>query len=213
MNSISSKTAETVEVPKVVQTSDSSQISEIGVQKPNPRASSPPSDSMEISNVKIQKHSPPETLPPSEPKKISTIGTQKRGPAASLSAKVNVPSVNRSIIMPSIVPRDSTGKDSIGSRRESIALAKASSGMNSRSSHARRQSSSRLDTERMSVALESLPSDNVRKPAVSRKDLNIRNRLFPDANSKDFSEEKQSNIDTVVEKPDRTSLPATTSSM
>ncbi|XP_047970576.1 katanin p80 WD40 repeat-containing subunit B1 homolog KTN80.2-like [Salvia hispanica] len=212
VNSISSKTAETVEVPKVVQTSDSSQISEIGVQKPNPRASSPPSDSMEISNVKIQKHSPPETLPPSEPKKISTIGTQKRGPAASLSAKVNVPSVNRSIIMPSIVPRDSTGKDSIGSRRESIALAKASSGMNSRSSHARRQSSSRLDTERMSVALESLPSDNVRKPAVSRKDLNIRNRLFPDANSKDFSEEKQSNIDTVVEKPDRTSLPATTSS-
>ncbi|XP_041994837.1 katanin p80 WD40 repeat-containing subunit B1 homolog KTN80.2-like [Salvia splendens] len=213
VNSISSKTAETVEVPKVVQTSDSSQISEIGVQKPNPRASSPPSDSMEISNVKIQKHSPPETLPRSEPKKISTIGSQKRGPAASsLSAKVNVPSVNRTIIMPSIVPRDSIGKDSIGSRRDSIALAKASSGMNSRSSHARRQSSSRLDMERMSVALESLPSDNVRKPAVSRKDLNIRNRLFPDANSKDFSEGKQSNIDTVVEKPDRTSLPATTSS-
>ncbi|KAL1560219.1 katanin p80 WD40 repeat-containing subunit B1 KTN80.2-like isoform X2 [Salvia divinorum] len=212
VNSISSKTADTVEVPKVVQTSDSSQISEIGVQKRNPSASSPPSDSMEISNVNIQKHSPPKTLPPSEPKKISTIGTQKRGPAASLSAKVNVPPVNRSIIMPSIVPRDGTGKDSIGSRRESIALAKASSGMNSRPPHTRRQSSSRLDMERMSVALESLPSDNLKKPAFIRKDLNIRNRLFPDTNSKDFSEGKQSNSDTVVEKPDRTSLPATTSS-
>ncbi|XP_057764531.1 katanin p80 WD40 repeat-containing subunit B1 homolog KTN80.4 isoform X2 [Salvia miltiorrhiza] len=190
--------------------SDSSQISTIGVQKRNPRSSSPPSDSKEISSIRIQKHSSPATLPPSESKEISTIG--KRGPAVSLQAKVNVPSVNRSIIMPSIVPRDGPGKDSIGSRRESIALAKASSGMNSKPPHTRRQSSSRLDMERMSVSLESLPPDNVKKPVVSRKDPSLRNRLFADANAKDSSEEKQSNIDTVVEKPDRTSLPATTSS-
>lgn len=150
-------------------------------------------------------------MPPSEPKEISTVGTQKRGPATTLPAKANVSSANRSIVMPNIVPRDGPdGKYSVGSRRESIASTKASSVI--KQSHARRLSTGRLDMERMSVSLESLPSDNMKTPVSSRKDLNLRNRLFADANAKDSSEGKQSNNKTVVEKLDRTSLPATTSS-
>ncbi|KAH6790579.1 hypothetical protein C2S51_005585 [Perilla frutescens var. frutescens] len=214
VNSISSKTADPIDVPKVVQPSDSSQISStIGIQKRGPRTSSPPSDSKEISSIRIQKHGPPGNLVPSESKEVSTIGIQKRGPAASLPTKASVLSVNRSIVMPNIVPRDgSDGKDSVGSRRESIASSKASSGMNSKPPHTRRLSSNRLDMERMSVSLESLPSDNMKNHVVSRKDLNLRNRLVADANPKDSSEGKQSSIKTVAEKLDRTSLPETTSS-
>lgn len=237
--------------------SDSSQISTIGIQKRSlsPRASSPPSDSKEIrsnrvpkhgppetltpsnstkeisgvrilkhgppetlapsnstketSSIRIQKHGPPDTLPPSVTKEISSTGIPKRAPAASGPARSNMQSINRSIVMPNIVPRDGPGRDSAGSRRESIGSTKASGGMSSRPPHTRMLSTGRLDMERMSVSLESLPSDNVKKP--SRKDVSIRNRLFPDSNAKDSSEGKQSITNTVVEKPDRTSLPATTS--
>ncbi|KAK4399095.1 Katanin p80 WD40 repeat-containing subunit B1 [Sesamum angolense] len=106
--------------------------------------------------------------------------------------------------MPSIVPRDGPdGKDSVGSRRESIASGKASSGISAKPPHTRRLSSGRFDMERMSVSLESVP-------LPSKKDSNVRSRLVADENAKESSEEKQqSNIKTAAEKIDRTSPPAT----
>lgn len=116
--------------------------------------------------------------------------------------------------MPSIVPRDGPdGKDSVVSRRESIASSKpASTAMSSKPSHTRRLSSGRFDMERMSVSLESVPSDNTKSLLSIKKDLNPRNRLVADENANESSEGKQSNIRNAAEKFDRTSSPATTSS-
>ncbi|KAL0398612.1 UNVERIFIED_CONTAM: Katanin p80 WD40 repeat-containing subunit B1 [Sesamum radiatum] len=182
--------------------------------KSNLRSTTPDSDSKEIKTIYVDRVNSissktvdpvdvPKVVHPSDSKEINAVGIQKRGPAASLPAKSNAPAVNRSLIMPSIVPRDGPeGKDSVGSRRESIALGKASSGISAKPPHTRRLSSGRFDMERMSVSLESVS-------LPSKKDSNVRNRLVADENAKESSEEKQqSNIKTAMEKIDRT-LPAT----
>ncbi|KAK4439927.1 Katanin p80 WD40 repeat-containing subunit B1 [Sesamum alatum] len=182
--------------------------------KSNMRSTTPDSDSKEIKTIYVDRVNSitpktvdpvdvPKVVHPSDAKEISAVGIQKRGPAASLPAKSNAPAVNRSLIMPSIVPRDGPdGKDSVGSRRESIASGKASSGISARPPHTRRLSSGRFDMERMSVSLESVP-------LPSKRDSNLRNRLVADENAKESSEEKQQNIKTAAEKFDRTSPPAT----
>ncbi|KAI3456283.1 hypothetical protein Pfo_012946 [Paulownia fortunei] len=192
--------------------------------KSNVRSTTPDSDSKEIKTIYVDRVNSissktvdsvdvPKVVHPSDSKEISAIGIQKRGPAASLPAKANAPAVNKSLIMPSIVPRDGPdGKDSVGSRRESIASAKASSGMSAKPPHTRRLSSSRFDMERMSVSLDSVPYDNMKSPLGSKKESNLRNRLVADENAKESSEGKQSNIKIVAEKFDRTSSPATASS-
>ncbi|KAK6124360.1 hypothetical protein DH2020_041898 [Rehmannia glutinosa] len=192
--------------------------------KSNVRSTTPDSDSKEIKTIYVDRVSSvtsktvdPVDVPkvvkhPSDSKEISAVGIQKRGPAASLPVKPNPPAVNRSLVTPSIVPRDGPdGKDSVGSRRESISSAKTSSGMSVRPPHTRRLSSGRFDMERMSVSLESVPYDNVKSSLGSKKDTSIRNRLVADENAKESSEMKQSNMKIVAEKFDRTSSPPTSS--
>ncbi|KAL8467996.1 hypothetical protein ACS0TY_031298 [Phlomoides rotata] len=192
--------------------SDSKDIGSVGIQKRGPVSSLPSSDSKDISSVGIQKRGPVSSLSSSDSKESSSTRIQKRGQVASLSAKANMSAVNRSLVMPSIVPRDGPdGKEFIGSRRESIALAKPVSGMKPRLTHIRRLSGSRFDMERMSVSLESVSCDIIKSPVVSKKDQNVHNRLVADENAKESSEAKQASIKNVVEKFDITSLPATTS--
>ncbi|KAL7088931.1 hypothetical protein ACP275_13G158200 [Erythranthe tilingii] len=199
---------------------------EIHVKKPksNTRSTTPDSDSSKeiktiyvdrVSSVTPKTVDPPtsKTVDPVDvPKEVNAVRIQKRGPTSSVPAK----SLNRSLIMPSIVPRDgpdgrdSVGsrRESIGSRRESIASSKpTSSGMSSKPPHARRLSTGRFDMERMSVSLDSC--DDTKSSLVGKKDSNLRNRLVTDENSNESSEVKQSNIKTAVEKVDRTSSPVT----
>ncbi|KAL0363358.1 UNVERIFIED_CONTAM: Katanin p80 WD40 repeat-containing subunit B1 [Sesamum calycinum] len=173
--------------------------------KSNLRSTTPDSDSKEIKTIYVDRVNSvtsktvepvdvPKVVHPSDSKEISTVGIQKRGPQTSLPAKSNAPAVNRSLIMPSIVPRDGPdGKDSVGSRRESIASGKASSGISAKPPHTRRLSSGRFDMERMSVSLESVP-------LPSKKDSNVRNRLVADENAKESSEEKQQSISRLLRK-------------
>ncbi|PIN19751.1 Microtubule severing protein katanin p80 subunit B (contains WD40 repeats) [Handroanthus impetiginosus] len=193
--------------------------------KSNPRSMVPDSDLKEIKTIYVDRVNSitPKTVDPvdipkvvdqSDSKEISTIGVQKRGPAKSLPAKANAPSVNRSLVLPSIVPRDGPdGKDPVGSRRESCASAKASNVISAKPPHTRRLSSTRFDMQRMSASLESLPSDRTKSPLASKKDSNLQNRLVADENAKDSSEGKQSNTKTVAEKLDRPPSPATASSI
>lgn len=148
---------------------------------------------------------------PSESKEMSAVGIQKRAPAISLPAKNNTPASNRSLVMPSIVPRDaSDGKDSVGSRKENMASNKASSIVSAKPPQTRRLSNCRFDVERLSMSLDSMPSDNVKSPYGTKRESNVRSRLVTDENAKDSSEGKQSSNKTVVEKFDRTSSPPTT---
>ncbi|KAL8032626.1 hypothetical protein ABFX02_13G108600 [Erythranthe guttata] len=194
--------------------------------KSNTRSTTPDSDSSKeiktiyvdpagVSSVTPKTVDPPtsKTVDPVDvPKEVNAVRIQKRGPTSSVPAKA----LNRSLIMPSIVPRDgpdgrdSVGsrRESIGSRRESIASSKpTSSGMSSKPPHARRLSTGRFDMERMSVSLDSC--DDTKSSLVSKKDSHLRNRLVTDENSNESSEVKQSNNKTAVEKVDRTSSPVT----
>ncbi|XP_075496281.1 LOW QUALITY PROTEIN: katanin p80 WD40 repeat-containing subunit B1 homolog KTN80.1-like [Primulina tabacum] len=192
--------------------------------KPNSRSTTPESDPKEIKTIYVDRVNPiiskaaasldaPKIVTPSDSKEISTVGIQKRAPASSLPAKNNAPASNRCLVMPNIVPRDaSDGKDSVGSRKETIASNKASSVVSAKP-HTRRLSNCRFDVERLSVSLDSMPSDNVKSLFGSERETNVRTRLVTDENAKDSSEGKQSSIKTVVEKLDRTSSPATTLSM
>ncbi|XP_073058633.1 katanin p80 WD40 repeat-containing subunit B1 homolog KTN80.1-like isoform X2 [Primulina eburnea] len=192
--------------------------------KPNMRSTTPESDAKEIKTIYVDlsgvnpiiSKAPasldaPKGVTPSEPKETSAVGIQKRAPAVNLPAKNNTPATNRSLVMPSIVPRDaSDGKDSVGSRKESITSIRASSVVSAKPPHTRRLSNCRYDVERLSVSLDSVPSDNVKNPFGSKRETNVRSRLVTDENAKDSSEGTQSSIKTVVEKFDRTSSPATT---
>ncbi|XP_073131946.1 katanin p80 WD40 repeat-containing subunit B1 homolog KTN80.1-like isoform X2 [Henckelia pumila] len=192
--------------------------------KPNMRSTTPESDAKEIKTIYVDRVNPiiskapasldaPKGVTPSESKETSAVGIQKRAPAISLPAKNNAPASNRSLVIPSIVPRDaSDGKDSVGSRRESIASNKASSVVSAKPPHTRRLSNCRFDVERLSVSLDSMPSDNVKSSFGTKRETSVRSRLVTDENAKDSSEGKQSSFKTVVEKFDRTSTPATTSS-
>ncbi|XP_075481061.1 katanin p80 WD40 repeat-containing subunit B1 homolog KTN80.1-like isoform X4 [Primulina tabacum] len=190
--------------------------------KPNMRSTTSESVANEIKTIYVDRVNPiiskaPASLDatkgvtPSEPKETSAVGIQKRAPAISLPAKNNTPATNRSLVMPSIVPRDaSDGKDSVGSRKENIASIKASSVVSAKPPHTRRLSNCRFDVERLSVSLDSVPSDNVKNPFGTKRETNVRSRLVTDENAKDSSEGTQSSIKTVVEKFDRTSSPAST---
>ncbi|KAL3851305.1 hypothetical protein ACJIZ3_013187 [Penstemon smallii] len=190
--------------------------------KSNLRSTTPDSDCKEIKTIHVDPgvnsitlktvdslDAPKVALTKSDSKEIGRVGIQKR----SSPAKPKVPGGNRSLIMPSIVPRDGPhGKDSIGSRRESIASSKPSSGVSSRPHLTRRLSSNRFDMERMSVSLESVSADNSRSPLGSRKDSNLRSRRVADENAKESSEGEQSKINSALRNFDRTSSPETTSS-
>ncbi|KAL0305764.1 UNVERIFIED_CONTAM: Katanin p80 WD40 repeat-containing subunit B1 [Sesamum radiatum] len=94
--------------------------------KSNLRSTTPDSDSKEIKTIYVDRVNSvtsktvepvdvPKVVHPSDSKEISTVGIQKRGPQTSLPAKSNAPAVNRSLIMPSIVPRDGPdGKIQLG---------------------------------------------------------------------------------------------------
>ncbi|GFP98270.1 katanin p80 wd40 repeat-containing subunit b1 homolog [Phtheirospermum japonicum] len=176
--------------------------------KSNVRSTTPDSDSKEIKTIYVDRVNSvtSKTVEPVDVPKVVNpppIVAQKRRP----------PAVNRSLVTPSIVPRDGPpgGKDSVGSRRESISSVRA---MPVKTTHTRRLSTGRFDMERMSVSLDSGPYENVKNSSSgSKKDINVRNnRLVADENAKESSEVKQSNIKIVAEKLDRTSSPATSSS-
>ncbi|KAG8385571.1 hypothetical protein BUALT_Bualt03G0059000 [Buddleja alternifolia] len=188
--------------------------------KSNLRSTTPDSDSKEIKTIYVDRvnsitpktvepRDAPKVVTPSDSKESSNVEVQKRGP---LPGKANGPAGNRSLIMPSIVPRDGPdGKDSVASRRESIGSARSSSGASSKPHHSRRLSNNRFDMERMSASLESVPYDNIKSHSGSKKD-HLRSRLIADENAKESSEGKQSDMRTVAETFDRTSIAATESS-
>ncbi|XP_050371503.1 katanin p80 WD40 repeat-containing subunit B1 homolog KTN80.2-like isoform X2 [Argentina anserina] len=135
---------------------------ETGISGPGLRCMSPDYDSKEVKNIYVdcgkpitsQRINSSKVLPPLDLKETSA---KKQIPAAGLIPKSNEKTVNKSLVMPNVVPRISPNvKDSANSGIESVAFSKTRRGMLLRPAHVRSPSNSKVDMEKLPLAVESL---------------------------------------------------------
>ncbi|KAM1245602.1 hypothetical protein ACFX15_036140 [Malus domestica] len=126
----------------------------------------------------------PKVVPSSDSKANSAA---KQNPSVRLPPKSNEQIVNKSLAVPSIVPRSSPDeKDTANPGGDGVALSRTKRGMLLKPAHARRPSNSKIDFEK-------LPLDN----AV---DLNSQTKGVSEDRARESSEEKHSEIKSVEEK-------------
>lgn len=126
----------------------------------------------------------PKVVPSSDSKANSAA---KQNPSVRLPPKSNEQVVNKSLAVPSIVPRSSPDeKDTANPGGDGVALSRTRRGMLLKPAHARRPSNSKIDFEK-------LPLDN----AV---DLNSQTKGVSEDTGRESSEEKHSEIKSVEEK-------------
>lgn len=128
--------------------------------------------------------------------------TKKLSRAVEVSPKSNELAVNKSLVVPSIVPRDSSdGKDSANSTSESITFSRTRRGMLLRPAHVRRPSNSRNDVERLPMAVESGTVGNMMSKLDGAVDLNCQTKTVLEDKVGERCEEKHStSIECVTEK-------------
>lgn len=154
-------------------------------------------------------------MPPLDIKEIPEQPTKKQGPAVGLHPKSNEHMLNKSLVVPSIVPRDSPdGKDSVNSNstRETITFSKTKRGMLLRPAHIRRPSNSKADLERLPLAVEPGTPGNTTVNIDVAVDPNFQTKTVPKDGARESSEEKNSSIKNVAEKVDKVLSPQTPSS-
>ncbi|KAH7568971.1 hypothetical protein JRO89_XS06G0082600 [Xanthoceras sorbifolium] len=145
---------------------------------------------------------------PLDSKEISDLKTDLQSPAVGMQLKSNGLALDKSFIVPSIVPRESpSGKDSSNSKRESISFSKTKPGMLLRPAHVRKPSQGKIDADRLSMAVESGSFSNVRSDSDSAMDLNCQNQIASSDVARKSCEEKDSSIKSVTEKLEKTLSP------
>ncbi|KAM1045928.1 hypothetical protein COP2_037900 [Malus domestica] len=167
---------------------------ESGIRSPGLRCMSPDYDTKEIKNIYVdcsggkpvatRRMDSPKVVPSSDSKANSAA---KQNPSVRLPPKSNEQIVNKSLAVPSIVPRSSPDeKDTANPGGDGVALSRTKRGMLLKPAHARRPSNSKIDFEK-------LPLDN----AV---DLNSQTKGVSEDRARESSEEKHSEIKSVEEK-------------
>ncbi|TQD88282.1 hypothetical protein C1H46_026163, partial [Malus baccata] len=167
---------------------------ESGIRSPGLRCMSPDYDTKEIKNIYVdcsggkpvasRRMDSPKVVPSSDSKANSAA---KQNPSVRLPPKSNEQVVNKSLAVPSIVPRSSPDeKDTANPGGDGVALSRTKRGMLLKPAHARRPSNSKIDFEK-------LPLDN----AV---DLNSQTKGVSEDRARESSEEKHSEIKSVEEK-------------
>lgn len=121
-------------------------------------------------------------VPPSDRKDDNDEPIKKQSPIVVVHPTCNETVVNKSLVVASIVPRDtSDGKDSVNSRRESISFSKTKRGMLLKPAHTRKPSNNTNDNERLQSAVEFETSGNRRNIFDSPVDPNFQtNTVFED---------------------------------
>lgn len=155
----------------------------------------------------------PNAMSPLDMKEISDQPTKKQSSAVSLNPKCNEHALNKSLVVPSIVPRDSPdGKDSPNSTRESITFSKTKRGMLLKPAHTRRPSNSKNDLERLPLAVDSGTIGNLRVNLDVAMDQNFQKKTVSEDGARESCEEMNSNIKNVAEKVEKVLLPQTPTS-
>ncbi|XP_062161285.1 katanin p80 WD40 repeat-containing subunit B1 homolog KTN80.1-like isoform X2 [Alnus glutinosa] len=154
----------------------------------------------------------PKKEPASESKEISCLPTQKQSPAIGLNARSKEKALDKSFVVPSIVPRDSPdGKDGPNSRKECITFSRTKRGMLLKPAHTRRPSNSKIEVERQPEVVESETLSNVTSKLDGAICLNFQSKLASEDGSRESYEEKHSNIKGVAENFEKNLSPQTPS--
>ncbi|KAF5475629.1 hypothetical protein F2P56_007421, partial [Juglans regia] len=130
-----------------------------------------------VAYPRVESFNSPKVASPSDPKEICCLPTRKRSPAIGLNARSNEKALDKTFVVPSIVPRDSLGgRDEANSGKESIAFARTKRGMLLKPAHVRRPSNGKFDVERLTETDESGSLSNVAKD-LDGKDIKKNNFL------------------------------------
>ncbi|KAM5588345.1 katanin p80 WD40 repeat-containing subunit B1 [Rosa sericea] len=181
---------------------------ETGIRGPGLRCMSPDYDTKEIKNIYIdsaggkpvtsQRINSSKVLPPLDLKETSA---KKQIPAPGSLPKSNEKTVNKSLVVPSIVPRSSpNAKDSANSGRESVAFSKTRRGMLVRPAHVRSPSNSKVDVEKLPLAVESETFSSMTSKLDGAVGLSSQIKTVSENSDREASTEKHSAIKSVEEK-------------
>lgn len=164
-----------------------------------------------VASQRVESDSPKKE-PASESKEISCLPTQKQSPAIGLNTRSKEKALDKSFVVPSIVPRDSPdGKDGPNSGKECITFSRTKRGMLLKPAHVRRPSNSKIEVERQPEVVESGSLSNVTSKLDAAIRLNFQSKLASEDGSRESYEEKHSNIKGVADKFENNLSPKTPS--
>ncbi|XP_022715940.1 katanin p80 WD40 repeat-containing subunit B1 homolog isoform X3 [Durio zibethinus] len=163
-----------------------------------------------IATQKVGSLNSPKVVLPLDANEKSNLAAEKQSPGTGVNAKSNGQLGNKSFITPSVVPRDNhVGKDSTNSGKESITFSRTKPGMLLKPAHLRRPSVNKFEVEKLSAAVESGTLSSIKSGLDSATDLNSQTRLTSENGARKSCEEKDSNIKSVIEKPEKMLSPQT----
>ncbi|XP_048335425.1 katanin p80 WD40 repeat-containing subunit B1 homolog KTN80.2 isoform X2 [Ziziphus jujuba] len=198
-----------------------------GIRASSLRCVSPEYDAKEIKNIYMDSAggkpvapprveslaTTPKAISPLDMKEISDQPTKKQSSAVGLNPKCNEHALNKSLVVPSIVPRDSPdGKDLANSTRESITFSKTKRGMLLKPAHTRKPSNSKNDLERLPLAVDSGTIGNLTVNLDVAVDQNFQKKTVSEDGARESCEEMNSNIKNVAEKFEKVLFPQTPTS-
>ncbi|CAL2251602.1 unnamed protein product [Prunus armeniaca] len=181
---------------------------ESGIRSPGLRCMSPDYDTKDIKNIYIdssggkpvtsQRMVSPRVVPSLDSKEATAV---KQSPSVGLPPKSNEQVVNKSLVVPNIVPRSSPdGKDTANSGREAVAFSRTRRGMLLKPAHARRASNSKIDFEELPPDVEFGKLCNMMSKSDSAMDLNCQTKTVSEDRARESCEENHSEIKSVEEK-------------
>ncbi|KAF2303405.1 hypothetical protein GH714_018002 [Hevea brasiliensis] len=133
-----------------------------------------PTSGNPFSSQKVGSLSSPKMALPLDTKEMDNPPTEKRSPTTEVNVKAGGEALDKSFVVPTVVPRDSLfEKNSSDSGRETVTFSRTKPGMLLRPAHMRRPSNSKNDAEKLSVALESESFSNVTSEKESAMDLKL----------------------------------------
>ncbi|KAH9748523.1 Katanin p80 WD40 repeat-containing subunit B1 [Citrus sinensis] len=152
-----------------------------------------------VASQKIGPLNSPKVLPPLDSEEISDLQTEKQNPAIGVPEITNGQALDKSFIVPSIVPQESpAGKDSSFSAGESITFSRTKPGMLLRPAHVQKPSNSKYDAERLSTAAESESLNSKKSDLDSAVDPNVKTRFVSSDGARKSCEEKDCHIKTIT---------------
>lgn len=165
-----------------------------------------------VASQRAESFNSPKVAPPSDSKDMSCLPSQKQSPSVGLNARSYEKALDKSFVVPSIVPRDGAdGGDGANSGKESISFSRTKRGMLLRPAHVRRPSNSKIEVERLPEVVESGTLSNVTSNLDCAIDSNFQSKHGSEDGSRESCEDKHSNIKIVTERLDKILSPRTPS--
>ncbi|GAV59255.1 WD40 domain-containing protein/Katanin_con80 domain-containing protein [Cephalotus follicularis] len=165
-----------------------------------------------VASQRIDPLNSPKVALPVKSAETTNLSTEKQSPSMGLHGKLNGQVLDKSLVVPSIVPKESPrGKDSSNSGKESITFSRTKPGMLLRPAHSRRPSNNKIDAERLAEVDES-GTINSKSEFDNARDQNFQSLPVSEDGARKYIEEKDSNIRSLTEKVDKILSPQTPTS-